>query len=1054
MNTKYLHKMIAGTLYGLAILMLVFSVTGIALAQDPNPWFTVFPEQGFVEGWDWPLGEQVLLIIDDPDTLVSPDYSQIETVIWEYEANWVWFDFSSGYTTKPGDSVTVSLLDGDMARTHVVQSLSITGIDPYENIVFGTANEGQIVVLWSWEDPESRRIETDSSGDWSVDFDDIGFDLEPGFHVRAEVWVESNDTAVDWEVPAYYDIYTYDPQTGETVLITKNLRETGEYDPTWSPDGKMIAHDVVSSDSHDIYITKVKSGVSKELRGADGGNDASWSPKGDWIAFDRRWVGDESIYVVPADGGKRKLVREDAVSANWAPSGKRIVFRQPSDGSIRTIAFDGGKGGETLVAEYGETPAWSPDGNWIAFNRDGDIWKVQVDNLGEPLGDPIQLTSNPFQDGKPTWTPDSQTIIYDSNFGQDSNLWSVPAAGGTPTWLAGAPIFGEYGPANARKDIAIAFAGFSSQVQAPRLWVAAYTYDLLAGSFTENGEYPYHFEFEWNYPEPGAFSGQGGDLDISSDAPVYDGYVLLRGERELRGIKYPDGLSCEEVGEINPDQPMRFLIGWLPDYGMTYSDALTHFESLTGRVVWDDGVSAELTPHEIIPFSFNDLDAWFNYACTFTEAPLKMDLRVNYGDDWVESFYEAGHEVIVTVTESDGETIKATATAWTESKDFWGGETGFQTAPEDWDPELPDLLPYDWVYAQVDNGATARVQIGDIQGDVNIFTDSVSGTVMTTWFDEPVQIECLDWGSGGETPFDNKDGGLVPADGSERYFCSWEGEWDIQPGQNVGVGYVGPDGHWVANVFYNDRIADVGNFNIAWSQTNPEEVIYLSWNGSENLTNPWKHPNCQGDLEFFGNSWVTETEVFWASLVGWGTTGDWSQADSAINIQSMSSDCPGSADIPINTQYQFFDEKPDLMKVERTFEFGETPYEQNVRPFIPRLFPKIGFTEVWYLDSNGYLHTSGTCETGCLVNDWDGTWFAIHDPVTGLGMIAQHVPSTGNVALWLDDDDGSLTNATSFLLLQPDEGFTGNVMETEYLCFYDSSTWSPSLMTLPDGCLP
>jgi hypothetical protein len=245
-----------------------------------------------------------------------------------------------------------------------------------------------------------------------------------------------------------------------------------------------------------------------------------------------------------------------------------------------------------------------------------------------------------------------------------------------------------------------------------------------------------------------------------------------------------------------------------------------------------------------------------------------------------------------------------------------------------------------------------------------------------------------------------------------------------------------------------------GNFYIAWSQNNPEEVLYLSWKGSGNLTNPWEHPNCQGDLEFFGNSWVTETDIFWASLAGWGTTGDWSQTDSTINIQSTSSGCPGSAGFPINTQYRFFEAQPDLIMIQRAFELGDTSYAHDVRPFIPRLYPSDGFTQVLHPNASGdELVVEGTCDFGCIAESWDGSWFAIHNPATGLGMIVQRVSSSYTSALWLDDDDGSFTNATSFLLLQPDGGFTGTVMETEYLCFYDSATWTPSL-TLPDGCQP
>lgn len=62
-------------------------------------------------------------------------------------------------------------------------------------------------------------------------------------------------------------------------------------------------------------------------------------------------------------------------------------------------------------------------------------------------------------------------------------------------------------------------------------------------------------------PEPGAWTGQGGEFVISSAAEIYDGYVLLRGPEQLSGVDTPEGLFCEGVAEINPGQPTRFLIG-------------------------------------------------------------------------------------------------------------------------------------------------------------------------------------------------------------------------------------------------------------------------------------------------------------------------------------------------------------------------------------------------------------------------------------------------------------------------------------------------------------
>ena len=203
--------------------------------------------------------------------------------------------------------------------------------------------------------------------------------------------------------------------------------------------------------------------MSTPLIGAeDRANDGAWSPNGKWIAFDRRWFGEPNIYLVPATGGSQQLVRSDAVRADWAPNSKRIVFQQPSDESIRTVAADGGKGAETLIAPNGADPAWSPDGNWIAYVHDGNIWKVQVNILGKVLGAPIQVTNvSGWNVGAPTWSPDSQTIIFNGGVGDLSDIWKVPAFGGDPVWLSGSPNYGDYGPENARNSSSIAFASVS-----------------------------------------------------------------------------------------------------------------------------------------------------------------------------------------------------------------------------------------------------------------------------------------------------------------------------------------------------------------------------------------------------------------------------------------------------------------------------------------------------------------------------------------------------------------------------------------------------------------
>ncbi|MEJ2209626.1 MAG: hypothetical protein P8129_11395 [Anaerolineae bacterium] len=258
-----------------------------------------------------------------------------------------------------------------------------------------------------------------------------------------------------------------------------------------------------------------------------------------------------------------------------------------------------------------------------------------------------------------------------------------------------------------------------------------------------------------------------------------------------------------------------------------------------------------------------------------------------------------------------------------------------------------------------------------------------------------------------------------------------------------------------------NRTAASTNLFVDWDTSNPEMITGVQWKGSANLTNTAVIAGCPDPLEFFGNSWVSIDEgtpaFIFKSLVGWGTTGTWNAAGaSQVRIRSISEGCFGSAGVPVDTRYQLFDHGPraDTLAVVRRFRFGGDAFPYDLRPYIPRLYPSSSYSQVLHPDAAGtalLTEDPSLCPFGCEVADWDGSWFAIHDPGSGLGLIVLRQPSGYAASLWVDQDGASDTTAPSVLLQAPAAGFRGSVTERETLCFYDDTTWTPDL-ALPDGC--
>src|SRR4051812_4712769 len=72
-------------------------------------------------------------------------------------------------------------------------------------------------------------------------------------------------------------------------------------------------------------------------------------------------------------------------------------------------------------------PALSPDGKTLAFDWNGDIWTVPIEGgLARPL------TSHPAKDTSPRFSPDGKEIAFLSEREGVTQVFIMPATGGTP----------------------------------------------------------------------------------------------------------------------------------------------------------------------------------------------------------------------------------------------------------------------------------------------------------------------------------------------------------------------------------------------------------------------------------------------------------------------------------------------------------------------------------------------------------------------------------------------------------------------------------------------
>ena len=233
-----------------------------------------------------------------------------------------------------------------------------------------------------------------------------------------------------------------------------------------SPDAKTLAITVERADEtensfrHNVLLMGAEGGSVRALcRPETECTDPKFSPDGTRIA----WLSDEKgeetqIFVARLPGKHARAIttgREAPTDFDWSPDGTRIVYTRldgyvklpppgaamPSTASARRGAQKSARVEEDDVSPFViKRTQIQRDGEGFLDERRSHLWIVGVDG-----GKEHPITSGPYDDDEPRWSPRGDQIAFvtnrnpDPDATDDSDIWAVPPGGGPARRLAGSP---------------------------------------------------------------------------------------------------------------------------------------------------------------------------------------------------------------------------------------------------------------------------------------------------------------------------------------------------------------------------------------------------------------------------------------------------------------------------------------------------------------------------------------------------------------------------------------------------------------------------------------
>jgi len=278
------------------------------------------------------------------------------------------------------------------------------------------------------------------------------------------------------------DVWTSDIATRQEARLVESA-----YNPSFSPDGRRLAVDASWAGPRRIWITD-PAGHNPQQATTDVSEAIvhvrpRWSPDGKRIVFQNIERTKFNIRVLEVNSKDLVPITNDLfqnIQPAWSPSSRFIYFTSNRTGGINLwrvpVSLEGKAAGalQQLTTGAGQDveATVSADGQRLAFailRQNADLWKVPLDpKSGRPTGPPHEIVSTTREDSRGSWSPDGETIAFNSDRSGNMNLWLDSLRDGTTRQLTkGAG--GDFQPAWSPDGKTIAF--FSSRTGNADIWM-------------------------------------------------------------------------------------------------------------------------------------------------------------------------------------------------------------------------------------------------------------------------------------------------------------------------------------------------------------------------------------------------------------------------------------------------------------------------------------------------------------------------------------------------------------------------------------------------------